>query len=212
MNSMEIESIVSGPQEIKEANSVVDADGWIYDSATGEVLGRENLDGRFAIDSEESANWALKLRVEIETKILALDAQLRVLSQQIDALRNAQVRRLAWWDWRFRSELIQYARKRLEGRKERTAKFIWGNVAFRKCKGATTILDHQAAVDYVKTWCPERVKVKESVSSEDVKHVMDILTESTGNPQPKPNWLVLAEPREEIKIETGMDVEAKGKK
>ncbi len=185
----------------------IDGEGYIYDIATGEVLGRIDLVDRWEVDSAEAAEWALELRSKIEGHLAGIDARRRALVAQLDALRREQERRLNWWDVRFRSSLVEFARSQLTG-KARTARFAWGSVAFRKRQGTNEIVDMAAAVEWAKEWAPEAVKVSERVGVKDVLAARELALRLSVEPVALP-FLVSTGPSETAEIDTGVGA-AKG--
>lgn len=196
-----LESAAEAPRDTD-----VDPDGWVYDVATGEVLGRVDVAERFQVDSVESADWALELRSRIEAEIVAIDARLKAVTERLQAMRSDQVRRLSWWEWRFGPSLAAFARSLL-GKKSRTVKFGWGQVAFRTSAGSNEILSQEEAVAWMRVWAPERVRVVESVTIKDVLKVRDaVAAKNDEEPEHLP-WLASSGPQESVKISTGIEVE-----
>jgi phage host-nuclease inhibitor protein Gam len=187
----------------------VDSDGWVFDLDSGEVLGRIDADDRFEIDSIERAEWALRLRSELEGELVALDVREAALLRQLRTLRAAKLRRLAWWDYRFAPSLIAFARSLLSG-KGRTAQFAWGRVSFRSTKGTTRILDMDAAIDWMKAWNPAKVKIRESVTVKDVLETRKAAAEEYGEWLEHLGFLASSGPGESVKVSTGIEVKAEG--
>ncbi len=188
----------------------IDPEGHIIDGVTGEVLNPDDPGERFTIDSAEKAEWALELRSRIEADILALEARKVALLTQLKALEDQQRRRLNWWDWRFRGQLVAFARSLLAGGKSKTARFAWGSVAFRTTPGTHSIINMDEAVAWMKVFAPERVrrKVTESVTIRDVVEVRDRLMEETGDAEHL-GWLKQSERAEKITIDTGIGTSKK---
>jgi hypothetical protein len=187
----------------------VDSDGWVFDLDSGEVLGRIDADDRFEIDSIERAEWALRLRSELEGELVALDVREVALLRQLRTLRAAKLRRLAWWDYRFAPSLIAFARSILAG-KERTTQFAWGRVSFRATRGTTRILDMTSAVSWMRHWSPEKVRVKESVTVKDVLATRQVVAEEYGETPEHLGFLASSGPGEVVKVSTGIEVKAEG--
>jgi phage host-nuclease inhibitor protein Gam len=208
MNRMDLENHLAegaDPDPAPAPETAVDPDGWVYDVATGEVLGHQEVDPYFAVMSTEAADWVLRLRSKIEGDLAGIDARIRALTAQLQALRSAQVRRLSWWDWRFSAELVAFARTTLRG-KSRTAHFAWGKVAFRRNAGTHQILDMAEAVAWVKDWAPERVKVVESVAVKDVLAAIEVVARATGEEPDRPPFLQHIGGGETATVSTGIVV------
>lgn len=186
-----------------ERATAVDPDGWEYDVETGEVLGRADVADAFAIDSPERADWALELRSKIEGDLAGVNARLKAVTAQLQALRRQHERRLAWWDWRFSQGLVAFARSVLAGR-SRTVRFGWGSVSFRQTKGHSEIIDMAAAVEFVRAWWPETVRRVETVGVNTVLALAEKVRESTGEDERLP-FLVTSGPGENVTIITGVE-------
>ncbi len=192
-----------------EPETSVDSDGWIYRVDTGEVVGRlddqqQPIAERFEVKDEASADWVLQIRSETESEIVKLDAQFAAFKKQYDARRNAQIRRLSYLEYRFSPSLIAFAKSQLVG-KARTWRGTFGSVAFRKTPGSTKILDDAAAVEFVKTWEPARVKVIESVTVKSVMMARDQAAIVSGEEIDLP-FLATSGPGESVEISTGIEI------
>jgi hypothetical protein len=206
LDASDIETIFALPAKAVAPAMVEEPDGWLTDAETGAVVGHAGVDERFRVDSPESAEWALEVRAQIEQQIVALDARLEALRANLLALRAEQVRRLNWWDWRFRSQLADFARRMLAGGKRRTWTCAWGRVSFRKSKGRTEILDGcmPEAVAFVRAWEPGRIKVVEMVGVQDVEAVMEAIRAATEEEPEKPGWFKHSGETENVTIDTGI--------
>lgn len=184
----------------------VDPDGWVYDPDTGEVLGHEQIPVVFEVRSSEDADWVLELRSEIEARLIALDIRQKALVDQIQTLKREQMRRLSWWEYRFGPSLVAFARTLLAGSKKRTAQFTWGKVAFRRSPGRTSILDMDAAVEFVSAWAPEQVRVERSVTLSGVEAAVKAAARATGEMPARLLWVAHSGPEERCTISTGVSV------
>jgi hypothetical protein len=200
----DLEEIVTA----SERQTAVDGDDWLYDTDTGEVLGHVEVTERFTVDSASAADWALELRSRIEGNIAGIDARIKALNEQLQALRKQEVRKLSWWEYRFGGSLIAFARAMLAGTKSRTARFTWGKVAFRTTPGRTQILDMTHAVQFVKTWDPDAVKVVESVTTKDVRNALAAASAATGEDLSRSlPFLIESGPGESVTVSTGIETE-----
>jgi hypothetical protein len=191
-----------------ERATAVDSEGWLYDVVTGEVLGHPHAPEAFTIDSDLAAEWALELRSKIEGDIAAVEARIRALTAQLDAIRATHVRRLGWWDWRFHSQLVAYARSKLGT--ARTWRCAWGKVAFRRLPPASEIVDMPAAVAWCEAWMPDlvhrpapRVTVSAAVAAVEAAAL------ATGDRE-RPSFLVSSLPGESVTVSTGVELNGKG--
>lgn len=181
---------------ITERRTAVDADGWLYDVDSGEVLGLPDLADGYAVDCVQAADAALEIRSRLEARLASLRLRKAALIANIEGLEAEQRRRLAWWDWRFAAGLIAFARSRLG--KGRSAKFFHGAVTFRATKGTNKITDMDAAVAWMRARDPECVQVVETVM------VSDVLAALARNGESRPAWLQSSGPGESITISTGI--------
>jgi hypothetical protein len=185
-----------------DALTAVDSDGWIYDVATGEVVGLATAADDFRIDSPEAAEWALEVRSRIEGEIAGIDARIAAVTEQLQRLRKAKMRRLSWWEWKFGDQLVGFARTQLNG-KSRTWRCTWGSVAFRSVKGSRKIVDMAAAVGFVRSFAPEEVRVAESVTLAGVDKAVAAAEAATGERE-ELEFLVTMPGGENVAIETGI--------
>jgi hypothetical protein len=187
-----------------EPRTAVDSDGWVYDVETGEVVGLASAPDRFTVDSPESADWALQRRSEVEAEVAKIDAQLRAVTENLKAKRNAALRRLSYWEYRFGPALVAFARSQLAG-KSRTWQGAWGKVAFRKTPASHAIVDMAAAVEWMGVWAPGRVKVARSVAVRDVLAVKAEV-EGANQEEERLPFVVASPPGEAVVISTGIEI------
>lgn len=197
-----VEEIVSVPA----LQLVQTEDGFLVDEATGQIHG--HIDDRnphlpFVIDSEEKANWVLKLKSDIEGRIAGLQAQKAALVAQMDAVISRQTRKVAFWDYRFSTDLVRFSRTQLHG-KSKTAQYAWGSVAFRNTQGTMVIVTPEEALEYVETFAPELVQVKKSVGVKAVLGAVAKASEQLGEKQEIPGFMKSTGPQENITISTGI--------
>lgn len=191
------------PEPDAERPTAVDSEGWVYLIQSGEVVGHAGAPAVFRVDSEESADWVLQRRAEVEAEVAKVDAQIRAVTANLRAKRAAALRRLSYWEYRFGPSLVEFARSRLTGR-ARTWQGTWGRVSFRKTPGSNAIIDDAAAVEFVRTWLPGRVRVVESVGLKDVFACRAAAAGATGEDVPLP-FVVSSPPGEAVDIRTGIE-------
>jgi hypothetical protein len=159
----------------------------------------------FIIEDRGSAEWALGRRAEIEAEAVALQARRDAFLKGIDAQLSALRRKLSWWDFRYESGVIGFARTMLKG-KSRTAQLDNGKVSFRTVPGSPQIVDDDAAIEWMKRWAPEKVKVKVWVNATDVVSVRKAADLEFENDRPTVlPFLVISEARESVRITTGVE-------
>jgi phage host-nuclease inhibitor protein Gam len=188
------------------------ADGFLYDTETGEVLSYEGpspsgtpVTDSFQINSVEAADWALQLRSGIEGEIAGIEAQLEAVTKMLQARKSAAMRKLSWWEFRFASSLITFARSCLTG-KSRTAQFSWGRVSFRRTGGNNEIIDMKAAVEWMRWANSDLIRTVETVRVSDVLATHRRIFQETGEPEPL-RFIVSSEPSENVTISTGIEID-----
>lgn len=199
-------SVAPEPQSRRTAR---DRDGYLYDVETGEVLGHSEVAEAFHIETAEQVDWALERRARIEAELLAVRARKRALLENLAAIERDAERRLAWWEFRFRPEVVAFARSAIEGTRSRTARFAYGSVAFRTSPGTRQILDMGAAVAFVEKYAPGLVKVARTVNLKAVDEAAGSYREATEEEPELGPFLATSGPREGVTIETGI-LDAKG--
>jgi hypothetical protein len=95
----------------------------------GELIGYVGEKAGWRPETSEDIEWALGKRAEIEADLAAVRLRKAAVLENFKALERRHGQRLAGWDWRFRPDVIAFARKSLEGGKSKTA--LFGNGAIR---------------------------------------------------------------------------------
>jgi hypothetical protein len=190
-----------------ERVTAVDGDGWIYDVDTGEVIAHSTDDHqRFEIVSQDAANWVMSLRFNAEATKLAIEARRAAYNANCDKLVRDIDNRLAWWDFRFRTDLINFARSQLTA-KAKTFKSFFGSVSFRAAsKGRREIVSMEEAVEAVKRWKPELVKRVETVKLTDLDACQVTAIEVQGEPDDFAGFMKTIPGEESITITTGVEL------
>ena len=146
--------------DIAHAEWSVDEDGCVFNPETGEVYSLDDAAGLevtgdlqslanpYAVDTRADAENALERRAILESQIAALKLRLAALTEGITAQIRQKERRLAWWDYRWSFNLINFARRQLSG-KSKTAQFDHGKVSFKDVPATVEIVDEQAAIDWI---------------------------------------------------------------
>jgi phage host-nuclease inhibitor protein Gam len=189
------------PEQATERETAVTSDGFIYEIETGEIVGRIDLKATWRAEKSDDVEWSLELRAKIESDLAAVRLRKAALLKNLSAIERDHERRLAWWEWRFRPDVVAFARKSLEGSKSKTARFAWGAIKFRMSSGTNTITDPDAAVAFVQERKPEAVKVERSVTVKTVLEVAAALGEAAPT---MAHFLKSTGPRESATIETGV--------
>lgn len=187
-----------------ERNIAVTDDGYLYDIDTGEVLGLADLPELFEVRDEDSANWVLEKRAAIEAGIVARTALLEAAQRNIQALINAERRKLSYWDFRFSPSLTKWAKTMLTG-KSKTLQLAQGKIAFRATKGSSSIINDEAAIAFAQDYLPSAIKRKEWVTVTDALKAIEAAKQATGE-DIRPDWIVSTGPSESVTISTGIDM------
>ena len=175
-----------------------DAHGYIVRESDGEVIGRADEPAAFAIDSSDAADWLLRKLSEEDGGIAGIDARLAAVTANLTAQRKAHERRKDYLLFRYKQQLIDFARNALTG-KDRTWRGTWGTVAFRKTAGTNRITDMAAAVRFIEWHAVSRVRVERSVTVKDALDVLEAFATGT-----EPAWLESTGPGEKSVISTGV--------
>lgn len=191
-----------------EPETDVDADGFLVNPATQEVVGHESFPDGFAVRTREHADDLLEFRSAIEGRVAALQLRKAAMIEAMDARIRHEMRRLAWWEWRFRTPLLDFARTQLTG-KSKTLNLSWGRISFRKTAGTNRITDEDEAIAFVKTWLPTEVKVVPSCETVSVKAVLAakaVAEKASGETVGLP-FVASTGPGESAEIQTGIEIE-----
>lgn len=193
-----------------ERNLVQTEDGFLVDDATGAVEGHiaDLPDRPFEIKDDESADFALKLRSQIEGEIAGLQIRKAALDAEMDAVINRRRQKLAWWVFRFEPDLRRYSKTKLTG-KAKTAYFNWGHVQFRDLKGTNKIISPEEALSYVETFAPELVKVKRWVDVTEVLEAAKRAEAALGEKQDNLGFIKNTGAETVVKITTGIKLDSK---
>lgn len=190
----------------------IDEDGFEID-AQGEVLGFVGKPESFAMKevfrptTRDSVEWVLKKIGDCESKIDASERRLKVLKSNLEKQIKREKGRLEFLHMRFDADLIEFAKKDLEGRKGKTCQLDQGKIAFRTTNGTNKIRDMDRAVAWArKNGHENAVKVEESIT---VTAVMAIVGEGEIPPDVAV-FLESTEPRESVTITA--DLNKKDKK
>lgn len=120
-------------------NIVVNGE-YLVDADTGECLGLVNKKERWSPSTDEDIHYILGLFQEAAAEKVKQQALRAAALDHYDAKINAQDRRTAYLEMRFKADLEALAEKRLAGSKDKTFGTPYGNLAFR------TIPEHHAVI------------------------------------------------------------------
>ena len=175
---------------------------------------------RFAIDSEDKAEWAMHKRMDAVREVESLRAKRRAILDNLDRQIRQAEGRVRALDYRFGEDLTAFARTRLSG-KRRSWACPYGTVAFRRTKARWTWSDapdaKERAVRWAKeNWTPELIE-KQGIVRTRVEEVpvLDAITRMVETLEKSPEgweevrqatWTFLSyvPEGETVKIETGV--------
>lgn len=184
--------------EMNTGYAIVDGE---YVTPDGEVIGFSDVAAAWRAEAAGDVEWALGIRAGIEADLAALRLRKAAAVANFEALEKKQSQRLAWWDWRFRSDVVAFARKALEGGKARTLQLENGAIKLRTTAGINKITDEEAAVAFVEQYRPDAVKVDRYVT---VKDVLKVAAERGVARPVIAHFFFSTGPSESVAIETGV--------
>jgi len=129
-------------------------EGSYYTLEDGEFAGFA-VPETFSVKDQESCDWVLRKFLDIESQINAVELSAEVLAAKAilanaESMRKGMYTKYRWLEMRFQNELVEYAKKQLEGKKERTFKTVLGSIALRTKKGGLRVLDKAKALEVAK--------------------------------------------------------------
>ena len=179
--------------ESSESTQIVNEDGYICDSLTGEVVGHVEVNERYVADTDQRVDWVLEGIQVQDAAIAALSLRLSAITANLTSMIKDHEQRRAWKLSRFSSDLQLFAAAQLEGKKTRTYKSPYGSLSFRTVPGSLKILDPEAALAWAESNAPEAVKVVKSVKVSEIDKAADL-----------PECFEITEPRDAFYIKTGV--------
>lgn len=159
------------PQELQELNEeeqpelVLSEDGFLYDAETGEVHSYARKDPDWQPETADQVDYCLELMQAEDANVMAYDERIRLVTRNLQKMRNHHVQRRAWLERRFAAAIIKFAHDQLEAKnwKDKTYQFAFGKVAFRKGSASVEITDMGAAVEWAEEHAPTLVRIKKDV-------------------------------------------------
>ena len=146
------------PEAPDEIWDTIEVDGYLVNSATGEVVGL--VDDTFHVDDEKSAEWVLEKMQQEDAQVAGLTARLNAIKENIETLRNRHANRRTYLETKFGAELAEFAKTQLDGKiKSWTCPF--GTVAFRSTPERLAVADEDKALEWAKVHEPQAVKTTE---------------------------------------------------
>lgn len=142
------------PEPIVQGEYLVDPD-------TGEVLGLVNKP-KFEVNDQSSAEWVLEKMQTEDAEILALQARLKALTENLTTMLKSHQQKRAWLEMRFGPELARYAKDNLpKGKKTWTCPY--GKVSFTSTPEKLKVRDKNIALKWAHDECQEAIKVIEDL-------------------------------------------------
>jgi hypothetical protein len=185
-----------------------------YDPETGEYAGPADFHGYpGTIESEEDFLWVSRKIMESESALVAEQARLKAVIQNIEDMLRARQSRVNWLKSKYDSQLQDYAWMQLprdsEGKpKVKTLRNPFLKISFRTTKGKLKVVDNESAVAFLEERNVfEAVKVEKRVLvsaiprelAEEIVETVDALW-----PEGKPKPFEYIEGKEVATIQTGI--------
>jgi len=165
--------------------------GFFVHSETGEILGHERTHRRsegeanvliehvlpYRVVDDRSAEWVMEKYQEASAELLALEARQKALTAQIDRMKAKVKVRVNWLDYRFKADLEQFIRTKLENSRSgfvRSWDCPFGRMGLRAVKGGLklrTDITRAEMVQWVKSYFPGHIVVTEDFNAAELKKV-----------------------------------------
>lgn len=132
---------------------------YLVDPDTGEVLGLVNRP-KFEVNDLASAEWVLEKMQTEDVEIMALQARLKALTENMATMIKAHQQKRAWLEMRFGPELAHYAKDNMpKGKKTWTCPY--GQISFRSTNAKLAVRDEERILDWARQFEPQAVKTTE---------------------------------------------------
>lgn len=159
-----------GIEEVDPAESGIAIVGdFFVDMETGETIGPASKPQQWVPEDAGDVDFVLSLFAEADADVLAIDARLKALSENLQSQKRDIERRKASLEYKYRNPIEAIARRELEGKKERTLKLDHGQVSFRKTQGTCKIIAMDIAVEWAEKHKPDSVVIEKSVLASTIK-------------------------------------------
>lgn len=190
--------------KVLEETNIVNENGLIINTETGEVIGVEGIQETFEVKDVSSAEWVMEKMQICDSDILALEARKRVLIENIDSMIRPLQRKRDWLETRYGEGLQNVARGNLKDTKTWKNPFGW--ISFRIIKGGLRVKDKDKALEWALHLCPEAIKVSQEFQisrlPEDMKNALMIGHMTV--PVSMVDAFEVTEDRESVTIQTGV--------
>lgn len=190
--------------EVVEVKEAFWHEGFLIDSTTGEILEvstEGSPDKPFTVSDRSSAEWVLDKMSETEAWMAAINLRREAMLANMEIQTNAAKRRLDFLKFKFTSELEEFARKELEGKREKTLTLDNGKLSFRTQPAgcAVTIKPglEAKAMEWACKYCPEAVVIPEPKLS---------ISELKKNPYLDDDIFERSETKETFTVRTGVSI------
>lgn len=171
---------------MSEVIAKVGKDAFIVDEETGEILGIADVKSDWAPETEEEVDWVLSLMLDEDTEILAAQAKLKALTENVTRMIGEHTRRRKYLEFRYGPSLEQFALKQIgdeldKAKGKRSVNRPFGTLQFRvptasaEPKVSIKADYDTAAIKWAKANLPEAVKVEESLMLTPLKEHLDDL-------------------------------------
>ncbi len=119
---------------------------------TGHVTSDDIAPERFAVTDESKANWVLKQMAEAQARIDATQAmiaeEIAAINKRGEEILKPYQGRVEFFQTAFGTQLADWAKQQLDGRKEKSIKLLHGTIGFRKSADKLIIDDESKAIEW----------------------------------------------------------------
>jgi hypothetical protein len=172
--------------EEERAVEVITIDGVYIDSETGEVIGMVDNPVPDLPDNdkvmEEIAEWVGERRAYHLAKAKGLFEEKQVWLDKIHARFNADIKRheqsVEWIENQYRSSLLNFARRKLEGAKKRSFGIGLLVLQLVKTRARTTVMDNDKAAEWAWLNCEDALKCEVSAKGSQAMILRDAAAEA----------------------------------
>ncbi len=159
-----------------QAREIVERGDYLVYADDGEVFGLA-VDGYyhtpFMVTDLSSAEWVLGKMQEAEARLVGIEAEraelIAATNANFDRLATVHKRRSEYLDYRFGSQLQDFAAEQLRGKKVKSLATRFGVLGFRLQPSSINILDKAAAIEWARSHMPSAIETAYSVLKSKLK-------------------------------------------
>lgn len=161
------------------------------------------------VEDDDEADHALKLSSDIDADLLSLETRKAAMMAQFDRMEKRILSRRKEWQWKYEQLLIEYARRKLAGKKVRSLVLPHGTVSFRNRKALVRVIDQDEAVAWAErhgyhAYIDEEVVTKRFIRKEAALSALKLYETKLGHKTMTPPWLEIREAADTPTVETAV--------